>query len=125
MLPAARALEPGDLLVIDPDGRLALSSEPYQATVVGVYSTRPSYVGNSRYWGQAGYAPLALTGVVPVKVSAENGPIRPGDLLTASSLPGHAMRCAGVEQCFSRTVGKALAGLDGGTGVILMLVMLQ
>ena len=125
LMPAARGLEPGDLLVIGLDGKLARSTQPYQPSVVGVYSTRPSYVGNSRYWAQDGYAPLALTGVVPVKVSAENGAIRPGDLLTASSIPGHAMRCEGIEQCFSRTVGKALAGLDKGTGVILMLVTLQ
>jgi hypothetical protein len=131
MLPAVRDLEPGDLLVIGPDGTLIRSSQPYQATVVGVYSTRPSYVGNSRYWGQAGYAPLALAGIVPVKVSAENGPIRPGDLLTTSATPGHSMRASpltlnGVTFYPSGVlVGKALAGLDSGTGVILMLVTLQ
>jgi hypothetical protein len=127
MLPAAPALEPGDVLVIGADGVLARSSQAYQPSVVGVYSSQPSYVGNSRYWDQDGYAPLAVSGVVRVKASAENGAIRPGDLLTTSATPGHAMRCVGVEACFGRTVGKALAGLDAaqGTGVILMLVMLQ
>ena len=64
-------------------------------------------------------------GVVPAKASMENGPIRPGDLLTTSSLAGRAMRCAGVERCFGRTVGKALTGLTTSTGVITVLVMLQ
>jgi hypothetical protein len=64
---------------------------------------------------------------VPVKVSAENGPIQAGDLLTTSSTPGHAMRCEELEQCFGRTLGKALEGLDAGqdTGVIRVLVTLQ
>ena len=55
----------------------------------------------------------------------ENGAIRPGDLLTTSATPGHAMRCQGVERCFGRTIGKALEGLDAGTGAIKVLVMLQ
>ncbi len=35
---------------------------------------------------------LALTGRVPVKITGENGAIEPGDLLTTSSTPGHAMK---------------------------------
>lgn len=35
---------------------------------------------------------LALVGIVAVKASAEDGRIRSGDLLVASSTPGHAMR---------------------------------
>jgi hypothetical protein len=131
MLPAAPALEAGDVLVIGADGVLARSSQAYQSNAVGVYSSQPSYVGNSRYWGQGGYVPLAVSGVVPVKASAENGAIRPGDLLTTSATPGHAMRASpltlnGVTFYPSGVlVGKALAGLESGTGVILMLVTLQ
>jgi hypothetical protein len=66
---------------------------------------------------------LALLGRVPVKVTTENGPIRPGDLLTSSSKPGYAMRCADVAQCEGAIIGKALESLDEGEGVILMLVM--
>ena len=33
-----------------------------------------------------------MVGRVPVKATAENGAIRPGDLLVASAIPGHAMR---------------------------------
>ncbi len=127
MLPATQAevLEPGDVLVIGPDGELTRSSEAYQPTVVGIYSTRPSYLGNAQFAGVDGYAPLAVVGVVPVKVSAENGPIQPGDMLVASSTPGYAMRCQGVELCFGRTIGKALAPLDKEVGLIQVLVTLQ
>ncbi|MEJ2208327.1 MAG: hypothetical protein P8129_04740 [Anaerolineae bacterium] len=124
MLPAQRGLEAGDVLVIGPDGRLARSSRAYQPTVVGVYSTRPGYLGSGEHQGQEGYAPLAVVGVVPVKVSTENGPIRPGDLLVASATPGQAM-VAGPNPPQGTVIGKALAGLDEGSGVILMLAMLQ
>jgi hypothetical protein len=66
---------------------------------------------------------LAILGIVQVKASAENGPIRPGDLLTTSSTPGHAMKA--TEPKIGTVIGKALEGLDEGTGVIKMLVMLQ
>lgn len=125
MLPAVGGLEAGDVLVMGADGLLRRSQAAYAATVMGVYSTRPSYLGNSRFAGAAGYAPLAVVGVVPVKASAENGAIQPGDLLTTASIPGHAMRCQGVELCFGRTIGKALAGLEKETGLILMLVILH
>jgi len=125
MLPSVRDLEPGDVLVIGSDGLLALSTKPYQTSVMGVYSTQPGYLGGGEFIDQDGFVPLAVAGVVPVKVSAENGPIQPGDLLTTSATAGHAMRCEGVETCFGRTIGKALDGLETGTGVILMLVVLQ
>lgn len=124
MLPATAGLEPGDVLVVGPDGKLAPSTTAYQPTVVGVYSTRPSYLGNSRYWDQEGYVPLAVVGVVPVKASTENGAIQPGDLLVASSTPGHAMK-ATPNPPTGTVVGKALGGLDKGTGIIQMLVILQ
>ena len=66
---------------------------------------------------------LALLGRVPVKATTENGPIRPGDLLTSASKPGYAMRCGDVAQCEGAIIGKALEALAEGEGVILMLVM--
>jgi len=61
---------------------------------------------------------------VPCKASAENGAIRPGDLLVTSSTPGHAMR-AGDDPPQGTVVGKALEGLESGSGVIQVLVTLQ
>jgi|GEM_PF-572418 len=126
MLPAAAGLEPGDVLCVGREGALVLCTEAYQGSVVGVYSTRPGFVGGSGVDGDTGdKVPLAVVGVVPVKASAENGPIVPGDLLAAGGTAGHAMRCVGVDACFGRTIGKALEGLDAGSGTILMLVVLQ
>jgi hypothetical protein len=126
MVPVVKggALGPGDLLVVDSDGKLAMSTRAYQSNVVGVYSTRPSYLGNSNYRDVDGYAPLALLGIVPVKASAENGAIQAGDLLVASDTPGHAMR-AGEDPPQGAVVGKALGSLKEGQGVIRLLVTLQ
>jgi hypothetical protein len=132
MLPAVEGLQAGDVLAIGPDGKLTRSTEPYQISVAGVYSTKPGFVGGQPVKGEAtGAIPLAITGVVPVKVSAENGPIRPGDLLATSSTPAYAMKASpltvnGVTFYPSGVIiGKALQGLDEGTGVIQVLVALQ
>jgi hypothetical protein len=124
MLPCDDGLEPGDVLVVGPDGKLARSTQAYQSTVVGVYSTQPGYLGGGEHRGHEGYAPLAVVGIVPVKASAENGPIRPGDLLVASATPAHAMK-AGPNPPQGTILGKALEPLDTSTGTILVLVMLQ
>ncbi|MBI4150308.1 hypothetical protein HY488_02795, partial [Candidatus Woesearchaeota archaeon] len=68
--------------------------------------------------------PLALAGLVPVKVTNENGVIMPGDLLVSSSTPGHAMRCDDRKKCYGAVVGKALEPFSGKKGTINMLVML-
>jgi hypothetical protein len=65
---------------------------------------------------------LALLGRVPVKATTENGPIRPGDLLTSASKPGYAMRCASPKLCEGALLGKALQPLSHGDSAILMLV---
>jgi hypothetical protein len=124
MLPAAEGLVPGDVLVIAPDGRLARSSLAGDPAVAGVYSTRPAFLGGGDTLGAPGHVPLAIAGIVPVRASAEGGVIRPGELLTTSSTPGHAMR-AGPAAGQGTVVGKALEGLEGGEGIIQMLVMLQ
>jgi len=124
MLPAAPGLEPGDTLVLGADGKLTLSSEPYQTTVVGVYSTQPGFVGGQPVDEELeGHVPLGVAGIVPVKVTAEAGPIQPGDLLTTSSTPGHAMKA--TEARPGTIIGKALSGLDEAEGVIRMLIMLR
>ena len=68
--------------------------------------------------------PVAITGIVPVKASAQNGPIHPGDLLTSSNLPGRAMN-AGRNPAIGTALGKALGVLEHGSGTIRMLVMLR
>jgi hypothetical protein len=121
--------EPGDVLVVSAlgGGAAERSAAAYSPAVVGVYSAAPAFVGGRTVTGdaQAGGVPVAILGAVPCKVSAENGPIHPGDLLVTSATPGHAMRADRASALPGTILGKALEALDSGTGVILVLVTLQ
>ena len=120
--------QPGDVLVIDPDSdrRFAISSEPYSIRVAGVFSTKPGVLGSTHpLQANADEIPLAMVGIVPCRVSAENGSIHRGDLLVTSSTPGHAMRGSDRSRITGAVVGKALQNLDSGTGVIEIMVSLQ
>jgi hypothetical protein len=141
----ARSVEPGDVIVIDANNprATAIANTPRSTLVAGIYSTKPGFLGSERDWqnpsvgtdeeggtysldemaNEFNEIPLAVVGIVPCKVSAENGPIRPGDLLVTSTTPGHAMR--DEEPKVGTVVGKALGTLTSGRGVIKVLVTLQ
>ncbi len=72
-----------------------------------------------------GEVPLAVVGIVPCKVTAQNGAIREGDLLVTSSTPGYAMKGTDRGRMLGAVVGKALESLPKGSGVIQVLVTLQ
>jgi len=121
---------PGDLLVIDQAGkrRLALAQDAYSTLVAGIYSTKPGMLGTTHKIDEKAHAdevPLAVVGIVPCKVTTENGPIIAGDLLVASSTPGYAMKGTDRGRMLGAVVGKALEPLQKGTGVIQVLVTLQ
>jgi len=127
-IPTTGILLPGDVVEIDPNtpGQFRLAATPNSTLVAGVISTQPGMSlgsGDSNDEGNTG-PQLALAGRVPVKVSAENGAIHAGDLLVASSTPGYAMR-APANPAPGTVIGKALGMLEGGTGLINMLVMLR
>ena len=69
--------------------------------------------------------PLAVVGIVPCKVTTENGAIQAGDLLVTSSTAGHAMKGTDRSKMLGAVVGKALEPLLEGKGVIQVLVTLQ
>jgi hypothetical protein len=122
--------EPGDVLVIDAtsEGNFLKSSAPYSAAVTGIYSTKPGVVGRRQLTARTHMkeeVPMAMTGIVPTKVSAENGPIRPGDLLVTSSTPGYAMKGTDRTKMLGAVIGKAIGHLDSGVGVIEAVVTLQ
>jgi hypothetical protein len=68
---------------------------------------------------------MAMVGIVPVKVSAENGPIKKGDPLVTASIPGYAMKGTERGRMFNAVLGKALGPLEAGTGVIEAFISLQ
>ncbi len=68
---------------------------------------------------------MAMIGVVPTKVSTENGPVHTGDLLVMSSAPGCAMKGTDRSLLAGAVIGKALGSIDSGSGVIEALITLQ
>ena len=133
-------------MVIDgtADRRVALAREPYSTLVAGIYSTKPGLLATPHAMDDprlASEIPLAVMGIVPCKVSAENGAIERGDLLVTSSTPGHAMKGTKRSRLVGAVVGKALEPFDpapfdsaqggqgkplpSGKGIIQVLVTLQ
>lgn len=119
--------EPGDVLVISQrsDRRVTASEEPYSSHVIGVYATKPGVLLTELGVDDPldHVVPVAVIGVVPTKVSAENGAIRRGDMLVTASTPRHVMLGTERDRMLGAVVGKALAEFAGpGTGVIPVLV---
>jgi hypothetical protein len=122
--------EPGDVLVIVPGAvrTFGKAVSPYSKLVAGIYSTKPGVIGKRQTTDATQLSeevPLAMVGIVPTKVSAENGPIQSGDLLVTSSLVGYAMKGTDQTKMLGAVIGKALGALDSGTGMMEVLVTLQ
>jgi hypothetical protein len=120
--------EPGDVLVLDAEhpGKVLQSTEAYSTVVSGIYSTKPGVLGRRQLTAKdATEVPMAMVGIVPTKVSAENGSIKVGDLLVSSSTRGHAMKGTDRSRMLGAVIGKAMGSLDSGTGIIEVLVTLQ
>jgi hypothetical protein len=126
------SVEPGLVVSIDPSGnrKFKLSHEPYDRKRVGIISgghgVQPGLVlrdeGNPIADGEQ---PIALTGQVWCHADAVFGPITPGDLLTTSSTPGHAMRVSDDAKARFAVLGQALTGLKEGRGWVQVLVRCQ
>lgn len=113
-------LMPGELLTMDPsiENGVVRTAASNDKSIIGVVSTSPALlIGGTNGTGTA--VPVALTGRVPVLVSSENGPIRPGDPLTSSSTPGVAMKALAP----GYVIGRAMGSFDGpGEGAVIAFV---
>jgi hypothetical protein len=116
-------VQPGDVLELDPTqpGSYRVARGLATTLVAGVVSTQPGMVLGGPE--PRGGALLALSGIVPVKVTNEGGSILPGDLLVSSSTPGCAMRWDATQSPSCSFIGKALGGFDGEYGTVLILLM--
>jgi hypothetical protein len=121
-------VEAGDVVVIGSTGGLRRCTASYDKAVAGVVSGagpfRPAIVlDGGRNAGRR--RPVALVGKVFCKVDARYGTVNIGDLLTSSDTPGHARLAADPARAFGSVLGKALARLSEGTGLVPILVCLQ
>ena len=122
----AAAPEAGTLMVIDAahPGQLKPSDTAYDTKVAGVVSGAGGLQAGMTLAQQDG-SPIAIAGRVYVKAEANSAPIKPGDLLTSSALPGYAMKATDHSLAVGAVIGKAMSALDSGTGLVLVLVSLQ
>lgn len=120
-------VEPGMVMVLREGMVIAPCDHAYDRCVAGVVS------GAGRY--QAGVLldrnardprrhPVALLGKVCCWVDADIAPVEVGDLLTTSATRGHAMKVADPRQALGAIVGKALAALPSGRGLVPILITL-
>ena len=129
MISGANGLNPG-MVMKSASGLAVTKSAPDTQPGSGIRDSRPPTPG-SRIPDIATEArptehPVALTGRVWCWCDATHGAIGPGDLLTTSSTPGHAMRVApngnAPRGCI---LGKAMSSLKKGRGLVLVLVQPQ
>jgi hypothetical protein len=123
--------EAGEVIAIDTTGvrRFTKVSKPYSTLVAGIYSTKPGILATPHQVDdprpEKEEIPLAMVGIVPCKVTGENGDINAGDLLVSSSTAGFAMKGTDRVRMTGAVIGKALEAMHRKSGVIEVLVSLQ
>jgi hypothetical protein len=131
---------PGDVVVVIgvadplvgdiPVARVVRASVAYQTGVIGVVE-RHVTPGETPKLDDLPMTPGEYVSVVTlgmfhaVKVDATYGAIHAGDLLVASPHAGYAMKATDRSLAVGAIVGKALADLESGVGVVPILVTLQ
>jgi hypothetical protein len=125
-----QSIEPGTVVVVDQDqpGKIRPSDRAYDTQVIGIISGAGG-VKTALILHQddvlQGDLVVAVAGRVYCKAEANSAPIKPGDLLTTSKMPGHCMKATDRDQAYGAVIGKALTGLDKGEGLVFVLVNLQ
>ena len=128
---AKDAVKPGMVVSIDPKrpGKLLISNEAYDNKVAGIISgaggVKPGMMMGQKGSQADGIYPVALTGRLYCWADASTGAIQPGDLLTTSSIPGHAMKVSEHSRALGAIIGKAMTPLEKDKGLVLVLVSLQ
>jgi hypothetical protein len=122
---------PGMVVSIDPEnlGDLIISHTAYDKRVAGIISgaggVKPGMLMGQKGSKADGKNPVALSGRVYCWADASSGSIQPGDLLTTSDTPGHAMKVTDYAKGHGAIIGKAMTSLAAGKGLVLVLVALQ
>ncbi|NOX84461.1 MAG: hypothetical protein GXO86_00620 [Chlorobi bacterium] len=110
-------------------GRLAISKEAYDKKVAGIVSgaknIKPGLIMSQQGTIADGEHLIALSGRVYCWVDATMNPVKIGDMLTTSNLPGYAMKVVDFEKARGAIIGKAMTSLKSGKGLVLVLVSLQ
>jgi hypothetical protein len=121
------SVTPGTVMALNDSGRLIPCNNAYDSKVVGVVAGagnyQPALVLDRN--GGKNRLPVAMIGKVYCQATADDTPIRIGDLLTTSDKTGHAMKASDRQRALGTVIGKALGNLADGDGMIPVLVNLQ
>ena len=124
-------IPPGSVVTIAEDGTgtLELSRTAYNTCVAGIVSgangIHPGLCLSQEGINDHGHK-VALSGRVYCLGDATLAEIKPGDLLTTSDTPGHAMKVRDHDRAQGAILGKAMSRLaKGAKGHVLVLVTLQ
>jgi hypothetical protein len=125
-----KEIDSGCVVVLsnDDNGNVTPCLDKYDTRVVGVISGAGKYqpaIVLGRDPSKPNRMPVSLMGKVYCKVDADYAPIELGDLLTTSATPGHAMKATDMTKAFGAVLGKAMAPLESGKGLIPIIVTLQ
>lgn len=118
--PLAIAGEPAEGSIISYDGvTYGMSSSAYDSAMMGVVTSKATIELRSLDGFPPGTYPVVTSGVVYVRVSADNGPIKATDTITTYSNPGVGMKA--TKSGF--ILGVAQADFEGpGEGMIPVLL---
>ncbi len=125
------SIQKGMVVSIDENnpGHLVVSKEKYDKKVAGIVSgandIEPGLIMSQKGTIADGEHLVALSGRAYCWVDATKNPVKIGDMLTTSNLPGYAMKVTDFEKARGAIIGKAMTSLKSGKGLVLVLVSLQ
>ena len=91
--------------------------------MVGIVSTDPAYLMNSKAGSSQTHPAIALKGRVPCKVV---GVVNKGDLLVTSNIPGYAKAALESEITTGAVIGKAIQDKSGlAPGIVEVFVSIM
>ena len=124
-------VQSGMIVSLDPStpGKLKLSDEAYDRKLVGVVSgakgIKPGILMGQDATIATGDDLVTLSGRTYIKANLNGGPIKIGDFITSSDIPGEAMKAKNRKKARGAIIGKAMTGLADQSGYVLVLVTLQ
>jgi len=128
-------LEPGDLVMVTEEMLVQRAEFTNRDQLIGIISTKPGFTLGGGVFGSKVEEPteeqikeyqvlVALAGRVPVKVSLDNGEIRPGDALTIGLDAGKAVKATDSGMIVARAL-EAFTAEKEATGQTTIIAMVQ
>ena len=103
----------GDMLTLR-DGKLVRTDKPYDNEIFGPLQNKPALL--FKVQGTVNGRPIVKDGIAMVNVTADNGPISYGDVITSSKNPGKGQKATKS----GYVLGVSMGNLKEGTGQILV-----